>query len=232
MKKTLSGAADVLCGCFRCGRRTLLIWAVILGGFLAVLTAKATDQLTMTNGDTYQGKVLLVNADSVVLQSEVQGKVTLPRAKVASIQFGPSAAVVPSASLAPRAAQTNPVPQALAGTAPPGLSNRLDSVPALGGDQKSLEKLQSDLLSTASPEAKAKFTEMLTGLMTGKLSMNDLRTQAKTTADQLRAYKQELGPEAGGMLDTYLSILDQFVQEGAGQQAKGAKAPAAEKQSQ
>src|SRR5436305_11540664 len=49
------------------------------------------DQLQMQNGDRYEGKVLSVTAESVILQSDVLGKVTLPRNKVSQLSFGSGA---------------------------------------------------------------------------------------------------------------------------------------------
>ena len=58
-----------------------------------------------------------------------------------------------------------------------------------------------------------KFNELLGGLMSGKLSVDDIRAQAKTAADQLRALKREGGEEAGFAADAYLAILDHFLKE-------------------
>ena len=46
------------------------------------------DQVEMQNGDRYAGKVIAMTADTIDLQSEVLGKITLPRSKVAAINFG------------------------------------------------------------------------------------------------------------------------------------------------
>src|SRR6266478_4746406 len=46
------------------------------------------DQVEMQNGDHYAGKVLALNTNTVVLQSEVLGLVNLPREKVANIALG------------------------------------------------------------------------------------------------------------------------------------------------
>ena len=47
--------------------------------------------------------------------------------------------------------------------------------------------------------------------MTGRLNVDDIRREAKSAADQLREYRRELGPEAGGSFDGYLSVLDHFL---------------------
>jgi hypothetical protein len=45
------------------------------------------------------------------------------------------------------------------------------------------------------------------------MDLNDLRRQAQASADQLRAFKRQLGPDADESLDEYLKILDAFVNE-------------------
>src|SRR5205814_1217316 len=48
------------------------------------------DQVQMQNGDHYVGRVLSVNTNALVLQSDVLGTITLSRDKVASITLGSS----------------------------------------------------------------------------------------------------------------------------------------------
>ena len=73
--------------------------------------------------------------------------------------------------------------------------------------------MQKQFLSGAGPEANNKFNELLGGLMSGKLSLDDIRAEAKTAADQLRALKREGGEETGFATDAYLAILDHFLKE-------------------
>ena len=73
--------------------------------------------------------------------------------------------------------------------------------------------MQKQFLSGAGPEANNKFNELLGGLMSGKLSVDDIRAEAKSAADQLRALKREGGEEAGFATDAYLAILDHFLKE-------------------
>jgi hypothetical protein len=54
---------------------------------------------------------------------------------------------------------------------------------------------------------------MVRGLMTGKLSVNDIRKQAKATADEVRAMRSEFGEEGGAIIDSYLPILDGLLKE-------------------
>jgi hypothetical protein len=166
------------------------------------------DQVEMQNGDHYVGKVLSLNADTLLLQNEVLGTVRLPRGKVAAISFG-----------AP-AANTLPATNALAYAPVLGSANvstnTLDLSSAfrqLGANSNLIRQVQTQFLSGAGPEANAKFNELMTGLMTGTLNLNDLRAQAQSAAEQARAARKELGDDSGVAIDGYLSILDAFLKE-------------------
>jgi hypothetical protein len=76
-----------------------------------------------------------------------------------------------------------------------------------------------------SPEAASNYDEMVNGLMSGKLNMDELRREAKSSADQLRALKRDLGPEAGDSLDAYLDVLDNFLKETAAGPTSAPPAP-------
>ena len=77
----------------------------------------------------------------------------------------------------------------------------------------SAQLVQAQFLADAGPEANAKFNELLGGLMTGKLSLEDLRVQAQSAATQMHEARKELGDDAGVMIDGYLAILDHFLKE-------------------
>jgi len=64
-----------------------------------------------------------------------------------------------------------------------------------------------------SPEAADKYDEMVNDLMSGKMNMDDLRREAKSSADQLRELKRDLGSDAGDSIDAYLDVLDNFLAE-------------------
>src|SRR5437868_2582255 len=63
-----------------------LVCAALL--LFAAIQCLHADQLEMQNGDRYVGKVLSLNSNVVVLQSEVLGTVNLPRGKVTAITLG------------------------------------------------------------------------------------------------------------------------------------------------
>jgi hypothetical protein len=166
------------------------------------------DQVEMQNGDRYLGEVMLLDTNALVLRSDVLGTVRLPRAKVAVVTLGASGA---------------------AKTARPALTNHSSSLPSvpltngtvdlsgplrkLGADTNFIQQIQAQFLADAGPEANHKFTEMVGGLLSGKLTVNDIRAEAKSAADQLKELKRDLGGDDGGALDGYLSILEHFLRE-------------------
>ena len=154
------------------------------------------DQIEMQNGDHYSGKVISMTADTVVLESDVLGKISVPRAKVGTLHLGPVAPVI-----APKANAS--------AAASPDIAAALRQ---LGANTNFIEQIRRQFLQGAGPEANAKYDELIGGLMSGKLDMNTLRKEAKSAADQLRSLKSQ-GDDMGGLLDTYLSILDSFLKE-------------------
>lgn len=165
------------------------------------------DQLQMQNGDRYVGKILSVTSNAVVLQSEILGKVTLPRDKVSALAFG-SGAVISAATTATAPPVPAVSPNITATNA--DLSTALRS---LGANTNFIQQVREQMLAGADPAANQKYDEMVNGLLSGKLSLNDLRNEAKTSIDQINQLKRELGPDAGDALDSYLSILQSFVNE-------------------
>lgn len=180
-----------------------------------VVPALRADQLQMQNGDRYTGKVLSVSADTVVLQNEILGKINLPRAKVTSMAFGTNAvasALVPSGEIAGVSVPTN-LPNAAALSALTNTKTNLSAtVPNLSSNADIARQIREQMLA-GSPEATGKYNELIGGLMSGKLNVNDIRREAKSSADELRKLKKDLGPEVGDSLDGYLEILDNFLNE-------------------
>jgi len=162
------------------------------------------DQVLMQNGDRYNGKVVSVSTNVVVLQSEVMGTVTLPRGKVAALDLG--------------MVQTNPTPPkpqpiAMKGNVVTnGLAGQLSE---LNSHTNLVQQVRSQILADAPPEVNLKFNQMLNDLSTGKMSMGDLRKQAADAAAELRGDIKEMGDDSG-VLNTYLSTLDEFLDQTGG----------------
>jgi len=165
---------------------------------LATLTACA-DQVVMQNGDQYNGKILSVSPTNVVLQSEILGVVNLTRGKVVRLSMGLSAGTNSPAML--------PLPKTNAPTELSAVMRQMTSQSNL------VNQVRSQFLALAGPEANQKFDQLLGELGSGKLSMDDLRAQAKSAAAQLRELQASGGDEASGMMGLYLSILDNFLAE-------------------
>ncbi len=185
----------------------------VVGG-LPALPAKA-DLIELTNGDHYRGTVISMTLTNLEFQSEVQGRVKLPREKVARITFH-EPAVAPQATVTP--SQPSAAPLILSGSATPAQpTSQVDAVMkqmrAQGIDPKIVQQVQEQIFGKASPEAAQKFDETMNGLMSGRLSVQDVRAQAQDSIKQIKAARAELGDDAGGMLDGYLGILEKFVQE-------------------
>lgn len=183
----------------------LLLLVVSLVGNFATLALSA-DEVDLQNGDRYFGTVMTVTADTVVLDGEVLGKITVPRQKVAKLTFATNA---PAAAAAP----TNGI--RLVG--PPQLPSVTETNAALtallrapGTNLNSIAQIREQMLG-GSPAALGKFNEIVGGMMSGKMDMAGLRREAKASADQLRALKRDLGPEGGESLDYYLEVLDNFL---------------------
>jgi hypothetical protein len=183
------------------------------------------DQVEMQNGDRYFGRVLSVSADTVTLESEVLGKITVPRKKVASLAFGTNAAAPKAAAnVAPVSLPTKPPaaasPAALAGTN----ADLSAAFRNLGANTNFIGQIRGQMLD-GNTEAASNYDKMVGDLMSGKLNLDDLRRQAKSSADQLQALKRELGPDAGGSLDAYLDVLDNFLKETAAEPTNAIPAP-------
>ena len=202
-------------------RTAVALFCAALVLFVAAGRLRA-DQVEMQNGDRYAGHVLSLNTNTVVLQSDVLGTLRLPRAKVAVITLGAG----PATNSPPLPSLTNArfaAPSAAPANAAPNLSPALRQ---LGASTNLIQQVQKQFLSGAGPEANNKFNELLGGLMSGKLTVDDIRAEAKSAADQLRALKRDCGEEAGFAADAYLAILDHFLKETAPSAGSATNAPA------
>jgi hypothetical protein len=204
-------------------RRCLAV-AVAMSGLMLASAARA-DLIELTNGDHYRGVVVAMTVTNMEFISEIQGRVFLPRAKIAQITLhdvtprpvathaitneplilsGPSTpTVVPGAAAgAPGSAQVSGSASAV-----------LEQMRQQGVDPKLVNQVQEKIFGQGSPEASSKFNQLMGGLMSGQISVKDIQAQAQQGIAQIKAAKKELGPEAGEMLDGYLGILEKFVQE-------------------
>lgn len=178
----------------------------LLGLVLTLTLRLRADLIEMINGDRYSGTIISLNSTGLVFQSETQGKITLPRPKVARVTLG-------NAALAAVSPPTNAPAGSPAGFATIA-TNTTDLVNQLRqGSGKADAAQVKDLLSSAGPEATRQFNQTLAGLMSGKLSIADIRAQARESVAQIEEARGELGDDVGSLLDGYLGILQGFLRE-------------------
>lgn len=162
----------------------------------------------MKNGDRYAGKIVTVTSNSVVFQSDMLGKVTLPRANISSVTFGAAAETNTLRSTTNILASPPRQPGVTSTNTP--LAAQLHS---LGANTNFIQQVRSQMLTGADPAASQKYNELVDGLMSGKLDLNDIRKEAQSSIDKIHQLKSELGPDASSSLDSYLEILQNFVDE-------------------
>ncbi len=171
------------------------------------------DEVDMQNGDRYLGQVMAVTVDTVVLNGEVLGKIILPRQKVASLMFATNVLAATPPTNGIRSVGPPQLPPVAAMTPMADTNAALAALlRAPGTNLNSIAQIREQMLA-GSPAALGKFNEMVGGLVTGKMDLAGLRREAQASADQLRALKRDLGPEAGDSLDYYLEVLDNFLKE-------------------
>src|SRR5664280_1398266 len=100
--------------------------SISLACLLVTAPAVFADQVDMQNGDHYNGKVLSLSSDTLLLHNDNLGTIRLPRSKVAAISLGSNsvARVAAPAGAAPAAL---PVAPKLAGGGTALAGNNLDS---------------------------------------------------------------------------------------------------------
>src|SRR5438445_2281378 len=131
------------------------ILAAVMLGFYRL----RADQIEMQNGERYVGKVLSLTNDSIIVKSDTLGNIRLPRNKVAVITLGQT---VTNITPAPAAILQHPLPATRATNATDDITVALRN---LGAKTNFIQQVQEQLLSSAGPEANAKYNEMVSGLM-------------------------------------------------------------------
>ena len=81
--------------------------------------------------------------------------------------------------------------------------------------------MQEEFLATAGIEANAMFKDMLQGLASGKITVDDLRKQARDSLKELKDLQADVGDnDDAAILSTYAGILERFVNQGSTNRAK------------
>jgi hypothetical protein len=181
---------------------------------LSILLSAHADQINMQNGERYIGSVVALSNETVVVQSDVLGTLLVPRSKIAAIVFGTNAVATPNQTVVatPKAfGAKSPTPSASTNQ---DLTTAIEQLRANTNATRQVQRqVQQQILAGADPQATEMFNQMVDGLMNGSLNVDDIRTKAKSAADQLRAAKKEFGSEAGFAIDGYLAVLDGFLRE-------------------
>jgi hypothetical protein len=192
-------------------------WPLAFGllGFLTFASVSLGDTVQLANGDLVSGQVVSLDAKTLVLKSELLGDVKIDRTKIAAILLGdrpaPSARPGP-ARTSPAAQSTAPAP-AQGAAAPKTVDEILKQIQGSGINPKMTKGLEGEFPLLATPEVRQYFDKTLGGLVSGDLSVSDLRQQAIDVRNQVKDLEKELGPEATQALSGYMSILDKFIRE-------------------
>ncbi|MDB6126005.1 MAG: hypothetical protein JWQ71_4998 [Pedosphaera sp.] len=177
---------------------------------LACLPLKA-DILELINGDHYSGNVISMTPTNLEFRSDIQGLVKIPRDKVASISLRPSVIAKPVAKPATAQPSAPAAPSATASNTPS--SAVIQQMRQEGVDPKMMDQIQKQLMGTSSPEASKMFNDLVGGLSTGSLSVQDIRSQAQKAIKDIQSAKKDLGGDSAELLDGYAAILQKFVNE-------------------
>lgn len=192
---------------------------VISGMCFLFASGSKADELDMQNGDRYFGKVVSVSPDAVIMNSEILGKITVPRNKVSCLAFGTNTITLKSIINTNTTQAGNNTTTSITNTFLKIGDPHQDLAAAfhsLGAGTNFIRQIRDQLLA-GSPEANSKYDQMINDLLSGRLDMNGLRRQAQASADQIHELKRELGSDAGDSLDGYLQVLEQFLNETANQ---------------
>lgn len=173
------------------------------------------DQVEMVNGDRYVGRVVSLGSDILVIQNEFLGTLKLPRARISSIalESTPARGGTNALRVAPTLLRSNRLAQISGRVSTNADPDFASAIHELGSNSSVIQQVQQQFLAGAGPEAQTKFNDLVTGLMSGKVGVNELRTEAKNTLEQARSARKELGEEGGSSMDSYLAILESFLKE-------------------
>jgi hypothetical protein len=169
------------------------------------------DILELVNGDHYSGTVISMTPTNVEFRSDIQGLVKIPRDKVAGMSFRPTVVAKP---IARPATVPPPAPAAASATASNTPSSAvIEQMRQQGVDPKMMDQIQKQLMGTSTPETTKMFNEMVGGLTSGSLSVQDIRSQAQKAIKDIQSAKKDLGGESSELLDGYAAILQSFINE-------------------
>ena len=188
-------------------RRLIGLATVLFIGSVYPTCSLRAETVELVNGDIVHGKVISLDASVLKLRSESFGELSIKRETVATIHLSDAR---------PRVSQS----PSIGGEKPQVVPERAESpddvlkqLRAAGGiSAKDTETLRQEFPLLATPEVTGFVGERLSGLLTGKLNLQDIRKEAIDAVDQIKDIQKDLGPQAGA-LSGYLSILEGFIKE-------------------
>ncbi len=192
------------------------------------LTASA-DRLQLANGDEIEGELLEMSGDQVKFRHPILGTFTIPRNQIHAIELGQERGgnrIMADGSEAPPETPEEVIDRLVNPDLNPGAIKKLekgskhhatpqDAVEQLrqeGVDAKMMSQLHAMLPGFGSPVVQQHFEDRVTGLMSGSLTINDIRNEAIDARDQLKELMDDLGP-GGEALRGYYGILDGFIEK-------------------
>ena len=199
-----------------------------LASFSLPLTVRA-DRLQLANGDEIEGELLEMSGDQIKFRHPILGTFNLPRNQVHAIELGKERGgerIMADGSKAPPETPEEVIDRlvnpdlnrstikelekgAPRHSTPEGAVEQLRRE---GVDAKMMSQLHAMLPGFGSPKVQEHFEDRVTGLMTGSLTINDIRNEAIDARDQLKELMDDLGP-GGQALQGYYGILDGFIKK-------------------
>jgi len=160
---------------------------------LLILHPLVSETLELRNGDRFQGKLLSVQENGLEWEHAVLGKLTIPKEQVAAVYF-----------VTPQAVETSHKISSITNGAAQDTS-KMQIAPEM------VDKVRMEILGAAPQEAQDQFNEMVSGLVSGKIQVGDVRKMAIDTVAEVESLREDLGEDVGFALDGYLSILKSFI---------------------
>lgn len=187
------------------------------------------DRLQLSNGDEIAGKLIEMSEQKVKFRHPILGELTVDREEIHAIELGDQRGgeriMADGTKAAPETPEevidrlVNPEMNArkvkeLAKKSQQhaGVEGAVEELRRQGVDSNMMMQLHGMLPGFGSPEVQEHFTDRVTGLMSGSLSVDDIRDEAIDARDQLKELMDELGPN-GAALQGYYGILDSFIKK-------------------
>ena len=184
--------------------RHLLTLTLFILTWLQTIVSYA-ETIHLINGDQIKARVISLDENHLSIQSEILGLLSIPRTKVARIDFiiqthASNAASPQDRLLAPNSHRA------------PGKLNMPGALNGAGSTNL-IQQVQQQMLTTAGPEANEMYQDLVQGVVSGQINVPQLKTMAEDTVQQIEELQAELGDDVGFALDGYLSILKGFIQK-------------------